>query len=216
MTISKESDLVDRIHCQLGRTNNRNELIRLISEIESSFPAIKDLSLVIFNSWYGRIQLQHLYKLNHEELTNNAMAILEAFTITAKDKYGTVFSYSAINKIFYRESTFSPTHQLCKKYDDKLKVSHLLDIASYAIKFLNTVYDINTEEYESALLVFISMELALNNEPCEKPQAKATHFALEALSLLYRQMTHDKDKQKMISCGTNLFHLAIDFLTKGC
>lgn len=188
-----------------------------IDAINSSlhFPTIRGRALNIFSSW---IRPRSAFQVNPEllnanDLKMNVDALSIAITEYIQEQNTQSFCSDAIQKIYARQTCLTLNTQVYKKYYDKLKVSNLLEIIGYALEAAKQFCNFDAEELERGLLVLKSVDLALNNKPCDRPELKATHLAVDILSSLLQSMESNPEAKRRISGGAKMVQLAISFFT---
>lgn len=188
-----------------------------IDAINSSsyFPIIRKRASQIFSLW---IRPRKPFKvdpklLNANDLKMNMNALSIAITEYMQGQNTQSFCSDAIQKIYARKTYFASNTQIYKKYDDKLKVSDLLEIIGYALEAAKQFCNFDAEELERGLLVLKSVDLALNNKPYDRPELKATHLAVDILSSLLQCMESNPEAKRRISGGAKMVQLAISFFT---
>lgn len=179
------------------------------------FPTIRERATKIFLSWIRPRTIFHVNPelLNANDLKMNTDALSIAITEYMQEQNTQSFCPDAIQKIYARETCFASNTQIYKKYDDKLKVSNLLEIIGYALETAKQFCHLETEELERGLLVLKSVDFALNNKPYDRPELKATHLAVDILSSLLQRMESDAEAKRRISGGAKMVQLAISFFT---
>lgn len=209
----KQNELLLRAFLN-AKSSRREDNIDAINVI-SRFPTIQERTFSIFSLWI-RPRKAHRADpklLPQKDLQMNMDALSIAATEYLQCKNVQSFCTNAIQKIYARQTKFEPNTQIYKKYDNKLKVYQLLEIISYAVEYTKQISNLDTSDMEEGILVLRSVELALNNQPHDRPLLKATHLAVDILSSLMQKMESDPEGKKRISGGAKMVQLAISFFT---
>lgn len=197
-----------------AKSSRREDNINAINML-ANFPAIQENTFNIFSSW---IRPRKVYRtdpklLSQQDLQMNVKALSIAITEHLQRNNSQSFCAAAIQKIYARHSEFEQNTQVYKKYDNKLKVANFLEITSYAIECAKQFSNLDTSDLENGLLVLKSVDLALNNQPHDRPLLKATHLAVDILSALLQNFESVPEAKKRISGGAKMVQLAISFFT---
>lgn len=199
---------------QQSRSLNRESAITILEQVASE-PAIQERAFSIFASWmYPQRVLRVAPRLLPlQALRKNVEAVSVALAEDIQQRHMHSFSQRAFKKIYFREGMFEANTQLHKSPYDKLKVSDIVEIISYAMECAKQFSDIDTANVEEGLLILKSVDLALNNQPHDRPLLKATHLAVDILSALLQNFESDPMAKKRISGGAKMVQLAISFFT---
>lgn len=202
-------------------SGNREKVLYNLSTLKSNYPDIASEAdelvrrMLNYQGVFDVVRMP-VYSLSDDGLINNARAFIAAASVELRELYPHPFSFYAAERIYYPTQTFSKQEVLYERTDgEKLTVSDLLSVTSYATKFIDALSPNEvTGSAGEALTVFKGMELALNNKKTDRPNNKSLHLANDFLLNTIKPNLSKSGKQTASGISL-LIDLAIDFFVKG-
>lgn len=190
----------------------RNEKIAALESL-SSFPEIQQRTYKLFSSYVSPcpVTKKNPHLLSDFELSLNIKALRNALSEHFSRVSNQSFSANSLLKIYGRKEKFDPQSQIYKEHYDKLKVSDLLEITGYTLETAKQFCNLEAPQLEGGLLILKSIDLALNNKPCDQPNLKVAHLVIDILASLAQKVESDPEARKRISGGAKIVQLAISF-----
>ncbi len=199
--------------CTNGRVEKENALAYVISCI----PGMKDELMGCWEAWkrqvIGRWYYEcEIHKLEDESLEMNIRFCIDIINDKINKFYALPISCYAIQILFFSPESLSKNRIIHIKSNENLKISDFLSVLSYAKKFVETSSSSFDSQTDEALLAIKTVELAIHHKKEDKPLNKALHIVNDILTKCAKSSTKDNNDKRVISCGSLLIDLAIDFL----
>jgi len=192
-------------------------IVDVLIDTKNRFPVSQ-----IFNAQVYRIGNNTSYVQFHNASYDDLLGIRNQYIDVLQDELQHIqrvvvltWNVNSLDTLFFNPLQFSNNFVLHAKNGNELKVADLLKVVGYAKKFIETSGVEVDEKISIALMVFDTLDLALNNEKQDKPFNKALHIANDVLTEIAKKIKPQPITNSQISGTSLLFDLAIDFLVKG-
>ena len=199
--------------CNKGRIEKENAL----AYVTSCIPRMKDELKGCWEAWKRQVIGRWYYECEIHELEDESIEMNLRFCIgIINDKinrfYALPISCYAIQILFFSPESLSKDKTIHVRSNEKLKISDFLSVLSYAKKFVEASSSSFDSQTDEALLAIKTVELAIHHKKEDKPLNKALHIVNDILTKCAKSSTKDNNDKRVISCGSLLIDLAIDFL----
>lgn len=201
--------------CTEGRVEKENALAYVISCI----PGMKDELKGCWEAWKRQVIGRWYYKCEIHELEDESLEMNLRFCVDIINGklnriYTQPISCNAMQLLFFSPKPLPKDKVVHIKENEKLTVSGFLSTLSYAKKIIETYSGVCDSKTDESLLAIKTVELAINHKKEDNPLNKSLHIVNEVLTGCARRSTKDDNNKRIISFGSLMLDLAIDFLIK--
>lgn len=159
--------------------------------------------------WYYECEI---HKLRDESLEMNLRFCVDIINDKLNSLYTQPISCNAMQLLFFSPELLPKDRVVHIKENEKLTVSGFLSTLSYAKRIIETYSGICDSKTDESLLAIKTVELAINHKKEDNPLNKSLHIVNDVLTGCARRSAKDNDSKRIISFGSLMLDLAIDFL----
>ncbi len=198
---------------ELRNSNDRENLISYLIEVQTSLPKDFDEAQVLFKKRFPKAIKMSFYLFTLLNLRNTIECLQYVFLDEQWKQNANTFSCNAIKKIYFHREKWEEQQQIGKSKYGKVKIADLLSVVDYVIKAVGLLTNIDTRSMEKGVLVLKSVNFAINQQEYEKPEIELTHLGVDLLASVSKDMTDNPQNHKMATVSSILINSIIEFLT---